>query len=202
MWFSRDAEVLVSEVNNLAEDLHFVRQAVDRRGTSEAPPSVLYLWAIYVIVGYALIDFAPRFAGPFFAIGGIVGGLLSWWIGRSHSRRMGESNRAEGIRALLHFGGGIVLSFIFIMALALADASLRGARGSQAFVIMIGLVYFLWGVHEERYYLLLGVVVMVGGVLVGYISHFGWTILGAVISLGLILPTLVPVRRPPAALAV
>lgn len=62
------------------------------------------------------------------------------------------------------------------------------------FVVMIGLVYFLWGVHYQRYFSFLGIVVMAGGVLVGQIHHFGWTLLGAVISLGLILPTLIAPR--------
>jgi hypothetical protein len=104
------------------------------------------------------------------------------------------------IRATLHFGGGIVLAFLFTMALATLIEPIRNTRGSQVFVVMIGLVYFLWGVHYQRYFIYLGIVVMAGGVLVGLISRFGWTLLGAVISLGLILPTLIPARHSPASL--
>jgi hypothetical protein len=64
---------------------------------------------------------------------------------------------------------------------------------------MIGLVYFLWGVHYQRYFMVLGPIVMAGGVLVGQIHHFGWTILGVVISLGLILPTLITSAVKPSA---
>jgi hypothetical protein len=95
---------------------------------------------------------------------------------------------------MLHFFGGVMLACILTFAFSTFIESLRGTKGSQVFVAMIGLVYFLWGVHYQRYFMFLGIVVMFGAVVVGRIPHFGWTILGAVISLGLILPTVVPSR--------
>jgi hypothetical protein len=186
----------MSDVQQIAQDLQFVRSAVVRRERSDdGPPLILYLWAAYVIIGYTLMDFRPQYAGPFFAIGGLVGGIASWLIGRSYSKRIGEWDHATAMRGLLHFGGGIALACVFTVGLATFMEPLRGTWGSQVFVVMIGLVYFLWGVHYQRYFMFLGIVVMAGGVMVGSVPHFGWTILGAVISLGLILPTLIPRRR-------
>jgi hypothetical protein len=186
----------MSDVEQLRDDLHFVRSAVARRERTDTGPSlILYVWAAYVVIGYTLIDVRPSLAGPFLGIGGIVGGLLSWWIGRRYSRESGEWDRATATKGMLHFGGGIILGFIFTVSLGAVIGSLRGLQGSQVFVVMIGLVYFLWGVHYQRYFMLLGLVVMTGGVVVGLIPHYGWTMLGLVIALGLILPTIVPWRR-------
>jgi hypothetical protein len=182
----------MSDVQQLRDDLHFVRGAMSRRERSDyAPPGMMYLWVVYILVGYTLMDFRLDYAGPWFAIGGIVGGIFSAWIGRRYSRKVGESDRTTANKAMLHFFGGIFLGALGTIALATFIPVLRSTQGSQVFVVMIGLVYFLWGVHYQRYFMFLGPIVMAGGVLVGQIHHFGWTILGAVISLGLILPTLI-----------
>jgi hypothetical protein len=186
----------MSDVQQLRDDLNFVRSAVARRERMDTGPALtLYIWAAYVLIGYTLIDIRLSLAGPFFGIGGFVGGALSWWIGRRYSDKTGERDQATAMKGLLHFGGGIFAAMFASSALAVFIEPLRGLQGSQVFVVMIGLVYFLWGVHYQRYFMLLGLVVMAGGVVVGQIHPFGWTLLGIVIALGLVLPTLVPWNR-------
>jgi len=181
----------MSDVQQLRDDLHYVRGAVARRERADyAPPGIMYVWVVYILVGYTLMDFRTQFAGPFFAIGGIVGGILSSILGHSYARKIGEQDRTTYFRALLHFGGGIVVAAAGSLALRAFLGPIPEMQIAQIFVVMIGLVYFLWGVHYQRYFMFLGPVVMAGGVLVGQIHHFGWTLLGATISLGLILPTL------------
>jgi hypothetical protein len=189
----------MSDVQQLRDDLHYVRGAMARRERVDyAPPGIMYVWVVYILVGYTLMDFRIEYAGPFFAIGGVVGGILSWIIGSIYSRKVGETDRTTAIKAMLHFGGGIFIAALGTIALGVFIEPIRGTQGSQVFVVMIGLVYFLWGVHYQRYFMFLGPVVMAGGVLVGQIHHFGWTILGAVISLGLLLPTLISSAVKPA----
>ena len=181
----------MSDVKQLQDDLHFVRGAVARRERADyAPPGIMYVWVVYILVGYTLMDFRTQFAGPFFALGGIVGGILSAILGRMYSRKVGEHDTTTYFRALLHFGGGITVAAAGSLALRAFIGPISEMQVAQVFVVMIGLVYFLWGVHYQRYFMFLGPVVMAGGVLVGQIHHFGWTLLGAAISLGLILPTL------------
>lgn len=180
----------MEEVRQIGEDLRFVREAVSRRERSDGGAPVLaYLWAAYVLIGYTLLDFNDTAAGIFFAAGGFAGGILSWMLGKWYARRHGQSDRTLAVRATLHFGGGIVLAWVFCVALAVFIEPLRGPKGSQVFVVMIGLAYFLWGVHQQRYFLFLGPILMLGGVLVGLVPHYGWTSLGVVIALGLIAPT-------------
>jgi hypothetical protein len=188
---------MTGDVQQIGQDLHFVRSAVLRRQKADlGPPLIFYLWAAYTIIGYTLIDFRPDYANRFFGIGGIVGGILSWIIGKRYSMRTGQRDKALAVRAMLHMFGGIMLSVAFIVAMAEQAESFRPFTG-QVMVGMIGLIYFLWGVHFHRYFSLLGVIVIAGAVAVGRVPHFGWTALGIAIALGLILPTLVsrPVEK-------
>ncbi|HSZ57026.1 MAG TPA: hypothetical protein VK797_15270 [Tepidisphaeraceae bacterium] len=180
---------MTGDVQQIGKDLEFVRNAVSRRARPDlGPPLIFYLWAVYVIVGYSLFDLKPEYANSFLGIGGMVGGVLSWVIGRRYSHKTGQWDRALAIRGALHMGGGIMLGVGFIIALSSVSPGFRPYTG-QVMVGFVGLTYFLWGVHFHRYFMLLGPVVMAGGAVVGMVPHFGWTALGVVISLGLILPT-------------
>jgi hypothetical protein len=191
----------MTDIKQMHEDLKFVREAVDRH--DREPPrvaSVYYVWAAYVLVGYTMLDFAPRYAGWFFMVAGIVGGIISTVVGKRASRLAGEIARQEGRREALHWIGGILLAIAAAIALAVV-LPLPGQMAGQLVAVMIGLVYFLAGVHFDRNFLWLGPLLMVGGILVGMVPRYGWTSLGIVVALGLVVPTLFP-RRPRTAAAV
>src|SRR5436190_18100807 len=186
----------MTEIHQMHEDLKFVREAVTRREQpARKPVLVYYVWAAYVLVGYTMLDFTPRLAGWFFLAGGVLGGVLSAALARRAAHQAGEYDRGEMRRTALHWAGGIVLAIVGAMALAAVIPPLRGTAAGQLIVVMIGLVYFLAGVHFDRNFLWLGPVLIVGGVVVGFVPHYGWTSLGIVIALGLVVPTLFPPRR-------
>src|SRR4051794_19103849 len=163
----------------LQEDLRFVREAVARREAAARPPVAIYwVWAVYVLVGYSMIDLAPRYCGWFFMIGGVVGGILSAMLGRRAQHRTGEHDREMGRRAMLHWMVGILLAIAGTFGLAAVIPALRGSAGSQVLVVMIGIVYFLAGVHFDRNFLWLGPVLIAGGVLVGLFPPYGWAGVG------------------------
>lgn len=186
----------MTEIHQMHEDIKFVRDAVARHGQPpRRPVLVYYVWAAYVLVGYTMLDFSPRLAGWFFLAGGVLGGVLSGYLARRAAQHAGEYDRAEMRRTGLHWAGGIVLAIVGAMALAAVVPALRGTAAGQLIVVMIGLVYFLAGVHFDPNFLWLGPVLIVGGVVVGFVPHYGWTSLGIVIALGLVVPTLFPPRR-------
>ena len=185
----------MSNIHQIGQDLQFVRAAVDRSHHAAKGPAAIYiLWAIYVLIGYTLIDFAPAASGWFFLAGGIVGGIASWLIGRRWGIRTGEWDRDMGRRAMLHWAGGIGLAIGVSLALAATNPALRGNAGGQLIVAMIGLVYFLAGVHFDRNFLWLGPLLVGGAVGVGFIPRYGWTGLGAVIAVGLIITAVLASR--------
>lgn len=175
--------------NPIHEDLHFIRQAVARRERNPASPApILYLWAVYVLIGYTLLDFNTRAAGWFFLFGGLGGGVLSGMLGRRAAMQAGEHDRELGRRMALHWSA-IILAFISLAALSMVLPQLRGQAFGQVFVVMIGLIYFTAGIHLDRHFLWLGPVLIAGGVVVGLVPHYGWTGLGVVIALGLVVPS-------------
>ena len=62
----------MTQAHEMSEDLRFVRQALDRRERSRNIPAfVAWTVAVYVVVGYTLIDVRPGWSGLFFAVGGV-----------------------------------------------------------------------------------------------------------------------------------
>jgi hypothetical protein len=183
----------MTQSQQLSEDLQYVRQAVDRRGRRHnIPAPIAWAVAIYVAVGYTLLDVNPLWAGWSFMIGGVALGAVSWVVGRGESLRTGEYDRAEVTRIWMHWFS-IVLAIVGVIALAVTRG-LQGPVVGQMIVLAIGLIYFLGGVHFDRNLLWLGPVMMAGGIAIGYVPHYGWTALGAVIALGLVVPTLLRAR--------
>src|SRR5437868_12213935 len=115
----------MTDVRQLQDDLHYVREAVARREHPRGPFSIYYLWAAYVLVGYTLIDVAPKASGWFFLIGGTLGGIASAYLGRRYSRRTGEFDRDHARRTMLHFTS-IVLAVASAIALSMVIPELRG----------------------------------------------------------------------------
>ena len=188
----------MTEVQQMHEDLKFVRQAVSRHERHPRnAPIIYYVWAVYVLVGYTMLDFATPLAPWWFLAAGILGFVLSWVLARRVARLEGEFDRDEARRGCLHWAGGILLAIAAPIALAAVIPALRGTVMGQLIVVMIGLVYFTAGVHFDRNLLWLGPVLIAGGVLVGLAPRYGWTALGVVIALGLVVPTLFPTRRNP-----
>jgi hypothetical protein len=189
----------MTDIRQMNEDLRFVREVVTRRDAPARRPVLIYwVWAVYVLVGYTLIDLSPRTAGWFFLVGGVLGGVASALIARRAAREAGEYDRAEARRSLLHWACGGILAVATPFALAAVIPALRGPAGGQLIAVNFGLVYFLAGVHFDRNFLWLGLVLIAGGVLVGLAPRYGWTTLGVIIALGLVVPTLFPQRRAPA----
>ena len=175
----------MTESNQLANDLRFVREAVEEHHQQQGrPKSIIIMWAVYVLIGYSLIDLHPAWAGWFFMIGGWGGGMISWWVGRRFMKSTGQINRRLERRTLLHWFVGFLLIFASLTGLAMEHAALRGPLGSQCIVLMIGLIYFTYGIHvpAARYLIWAGPILMLGGVLVGLVPHYGWTALGVLIA--------------------
>lgn len=178
----------MSQMQQASEDLQFVRQTVARREQSRnIPTSIAWVVAVYILVGYALLDFNPAWASLFFAVAGVGMGILFSILGRRMSRREGEFDSDEVLRLNLHWLS-ILLAIAGVIALGIAR-HVEGQTIGQFIALTIGLVYFLGGVHFDRNLLWLGPAMMVGAIAITYVPHYGWTALGALIALGLVVPT-------------
>ena len=94
----------MSTVNDLKEDIAYVRAAAERAGAATIP-SIYVLWAVISLSGFALADFAtdPRWVGMFWLVAGPGGFFISAWLGHRASRDSGQGSRRIGVRWCLHW---------------------------------------------------------------------------------------------------
>lgn len=174
----------MTSADQIKQDLDYVASAVRRQERCTGVPAIYFLWAGIVLVGFALPDFEPRFAGFFWFLAGVGGGMLSWWLGERDARRRGVNDVALGRRYGMHWliaGVGFVLS-----TLPMATGRVEIGVGASNFLLVAGLVYALAGVHLERPLLWSGLLMLASyAVLMLFTPPYTWTITGVVIAVAL-----------------
>jgi hypothetical protein len=177
----------------LRDDLDYLGGVLRKSARGTSPLAIYVLWAALTLVGFALVDFAPRRVGAFWMAAGPAGGLLSAYLGMRHGRKIGQLSREEGIRHAWHWSG---------MMAALLLAAPLGAAGivdwtilSRIFLLIIGLVYFLAGVHLERPLFWIGLLMMAGYGALFLIPAYGWTLTGVLVATGLLASGFIETRR-------
>ena len=167
-------------------DVHFVREVIARSEQHRAPASIYLLWAALILVGFPMVDFAPRYVGLFWMIAGPLGGVISFLLGWRSSIREGTIRRSLGIRYALHWSG--VMGAILLLTLYSVFSS-RAVNYSFAHLILLilALAYFLAGVHLDRPLLWAGLLMAAGYVALIFVTTYTWTITGVVVAIALVL---------------
>jgi hypothetical protein len=166
------------------EDLAYVASAMRRESCSPGNPSIYFLWAVLVPIGFSLTDFVPQLTGAYWFVAGIGGGLASWWLGARDARRCGINDLALARRCGLHW---IIAALGFLLAaLPMATGVIEPANGASLFLLVGGLTYALAGIHLERGILPSGILMLAAYValLLFHPPHL-WTIAGIVIAISL-----------------
>lgn len=183
-------------MTQLAGDLEFVREAV-RRSEGGSPRGIYFLWAALVLVGFPLVDLAPRWVGTYWTAAGPLGGVASAFLGWRAARRRGELRRREGVRQGLHWGGMLVA--IFLSPLLVAKGLMSGEALSAVILLLLALGYFLAGVHLEPPLRWIGILLAAGYVLVLTLQRYAWTVLGILVAVAMVAAALLADRgRAPA----
>jgi len=169
----------------LQQDLDYVASAVRRRDQPVGAPSIYFLWALLILIGFALPDLRPQAAGAYWLVAGIGGGVLSGWLGTRDARRHGIHDAELGRRYTWHWliaGAGFLLCGLAV-ALGRVDPLIPGGN----FLLVAGLSYAFAGVHLNRPILWSGLLMLAAyAVLVAFAPPYTWTITGVVIALSLV----------------
>jgi hypothetical protein len=173
----------MSDARRIHDDLEYVGGIV-RRSEGGSPFSIYLLWAVMVLVGFSLVDFAPHRVGIFWLVGGPLGGAASALLGYRHGRRIGQLSREEGFRHLWHWGG-VMTAILLVVPLA-PMAGVDWSALSRVILLIIALSYFLAGVHLERPLRWIGALMMAGYVALFFMTNYGWTLVGILVAAGLI----------------
>lgn len=164
------------------EDLHYVRAAVEASSQSPTPPSIYLLWALIGGIGLPMIDWAPQRVAVFWLVAAPAGFAISLLLGRRRALQSGQQSRGTAKHAL-HWGS-LLLAPVLAMALP-ATGRIEGLAAAQVVLLLIATVYYLAGVHLDRALLWVS-----GWVALGYLSLFvldswGWTVVGLTLALAL-----------------
>lgn len=174
----------MTTADQLKQDLDYVASAVRYHDRPAGIPAIYFLWAVLVPVGFALPDFAPELAGPYWLVASIGGGLLSWWLAIRDARTCGIRDAALGRRYGFHWLVGGVAFLLCALPLVTGRGDIDMVVSS--FLLVSGLLYALAGVHLDRGMLGSGLLMLAAyGVLVLFAPPYTWTITGVAIGLAM-----------------
>ena len=172
--------------NNLNDDLQYIASAVRRQDKPVGVPIIFFMWAALIAVGFALPEHAPQYAGWFWLVAGIGGGLLSWYLGARAEKRSGIRDMELGKRYGLHWliGGAAYI----LVSIPMLTGKVPLAAGASYYLLVTGLLYALAGIHLQRGLLLSGLVSLAGFAVLSLVEvPYTWTLTGLVIAVSLVL---------------
>lgn len=171
--------------DRLKQDLDFVSNAL-RRGEDDRGYALLYfLWAALIAIGFALPDFAPKFALQYWVVAGLGGGLFSWWYGGRRQSVDGQRDARTGRRHGLHWLlCGVGMGLVMMMGLS---GSLEPRQMATLLLLTVGLAYGLAGVHLHPPMLPAGLIMLAAsGAMMWLDLPYVWTATGLVVGVALV----------------
>lgn len=175
----------MANLNELHEDLNFVVGAVNR-GQSRSVPAILALWAVLVPIGFALVDFAPRWTGLYWFVAGLGGGIASGLMGRAAAMRQGVRDAERGRRYGMHWL--VMFAAYLLFAGSVATGHMDPVSTVPIWLLLSAIAYTMAGIHLEQNstYLPSGIIMFLGyAALVWLPLPYLWTTTGLIVSASL-----------------
>lgn len=164
------------EGNDLSSDIGYVKDLVEKADRRGSPASIYWLWAFICLAGFYIVDFMPERAGFFWMIAGPLGGILSGVMAKRSDTRQGQLDRKLGIRHMLHWGG--MLGFVILAVMLAATGRIQGELVSQVIMLTVAFGWWTAGVHFDRNFLWLSLVMAAGYVASLFLTEYVWTLTG------------------------
>jgi hypothetical protein len=177
----------MTEADRAASDLEFVRQVVERRGDRRnlSPRWLGIMWGTIILIGCTWNDVHPRTCWMFWAVAPTVAWVLSSVLLGKDAFMMGEWDAATGQKMGLHWSTCFFAAVpILLMAFA---GKINGYQMGQLLILVSGIVYYLGGVHFDRRWMVPGLVLMAGAVVLTFVPRGGWTLVGVLAFLALVI---------------
>lgn len=168
---------------SIAEDLQYVRASIRRKTFSKPELLVALVWALINLVGLSLYDLSLAAGGIFWLIALPLFGIGTGVWAAHREKARGNIDRDLGRRHGLHWSS-IPLFLLFANAL-FAHRGFDPVSAGQIVLIIVGLVYYLGGVHFWRGYLFAGIALASGAVWLLVLPSFPWTLTGILTCLAI-----------------
>lgn len=170
-------------MENVQQDLNYVRSVLDRAEESGGPPSIYWLWAIISLIGFPMYDFRPDLAPIFWPIAGTTGGVLSFVLGWRWGRASGQGSQRIAKYHALHWTGMMVAMGLCV--LLVTRGILSGDALPEVILILLTFGWFSAGIYLVRDYLWIGVALGVSLICLLFFEWFGWTGVGLFLATSL-----------------
>ncbi len=167
----------------LQADLGYVRDVVRESESSIVPPATYILWAVIVLIGFTMADFATEMVGTFWLVAVPIGMIGSMVLGIRNSRRIGQIHRRLDIRYALHWFG--IAAAMLLASMMVPLGMLSGRELGSVALLLTALAYYLAGVHFDTRLMWIGALTGAGYVAVLLVSTYAWTIVGVLVAGGL-----------------
>jgi hypothetical protein len=173
----------MDHLERLQGDLRFVRGALDASTRSPSPSALYFLWAVIVLIGFSLVDFQTDLVSEYWAVAAPAGFLASAYLGWRHARRIGQESASNGRRHLLHWGA--VLVVVALAVLLSVNRAMPSGTLHTVILLLLSLGYFTAGLHLDRSFLWVGLLMAVGSIVVTVVSLYAWTAVGIALAVSL-----------------
>lgn len=183
------------KLDHLKDDLAFVRAAVGRGRDDRGTAPSYFMWAAIIGIGFALPDFAPKLAWPFWLFAGLAGGAASVWLGKRHGERRGVQDPAVARRHGWHWLlTGLAIA---VPMTAIWLGRLPAPVAAPMVLATVGLGYALAGVHLHPPLRWAGFALLAGAfVLLLWPMPYLWTATGLSVAAALVVGGTCALRAP------
>lgn len=165
----------MAEQTRLEQDLDFVRHAVQRAEAVRSPAPIYFVWAAIMLVGFALIDAAPRQVSLYWSIAAPMGWIVSCLVGWSAGRHLRQLNRGAGMRQAAHWAG-LLAAVVLVMILPVHV--MPRATLAPVILLFVALTYFLAGIHLDSAMTWIALVMVLAYMLTLFLPAHAWTLVG------------------------
>lgn len=169
--------------NQIESDLGYVLDLVRKSDRRPTPAPVYLLWALLVLIGFSLVDFAVQWVGYYWMVAGPLGGVASGLLGRRAAMSIGQVRGGVGFRHVLHWGGMMIV--VVLAGVLAVRGHIAGVELGRVILLLVAFAWWAAGVHFDRIFLLLGGMMMLGFVGTLIFPLYAWTTLGVLIAISL-----------------
>ena len=118
----------MNQLQQLEQDLRYVRGAVERAETNPSSRRLCFLWAVVGGAGFALVDLRVDWVPSYWIVAGPGGFLASAYLGWRHAAHAGQPSPAAGYLVVLFVTAYTWLTLGVLFATALVLLGLRSSR--------------------------------------------------------------------------
>lgn len=174
----------MDQLERLQGDLRFVRGALDDSTQRPSPSALYFLWAAIVLIGFSLVDFRHDAVPAYWSVAAPMGFVVSAYLGWRHANRIGQTSSSVGTRHMLHWGS-VLAAVALAVALGVSRAMPSASIGTEI-LLLLAVGYFTAGLHLDRVFLRIGLLLGVASVVVTLVPVYAWTMVGITVAVSLV----------------